>query len=47
MLDFDDLEAETLRLFRLYPETALKYAKDINVFLWMSIRTQTRSSQRY
>jgi DNA helicase II / ATP-dependent DNA helicase PcrA len=26
MLDFDDLEAETLRLFRLYPETALKYA---------------------
>jgi DNA helicase II / ATP-dependent DNA helicase PcrA len=26
MLDFDDLEAETLRLFRLYPETSMKYA---------------------
>ncbi|MBN1907174.1 MAG: UvrD-helicase domain-containing protein [Deltaproteobacteria bacterium] len=26
MLDFDDLEAETLRLFRLHPETCMKYA---------------------
>jgi DNA helicase II / ATP-dependent DNA helicase PcrA len=26
MIDFDDLEAETLKLFRLHPEAAMKYA---------------------
>jgi uncharacterized protein (TIGR00375 family) len=44
MLDFDDLEAEALRLFRLHPETAWDTPTGINVFLWMNTRTQTLSS---